>query len=81
MEACYVFLNLKPDMKKYVITKIKVIDEAKEAHLVIGIFDAIARIEAESIQELQDVYFNKIDKINGVINSRLYIVACPRSRK
>lgn len=81
MEACYVFLNLKPDMKKCVITKIKAIDEAKEAHLVIGIFDAIARIEAETIQELQDVYLNKIDKINGVINSRLYIIACPRSRK
>lgn len=77
----YVFLNLKPRMKKSAITKMKDMKEIKEVHLVIGIFDAIARIEKETVQELEDIYFNKIAKVSGVTNSRLYIVACPRSRK
>jgi hypothetical protein len=53
----------------------------KEARLVIGIWDAIAKIEAESIEELEKIYFDEIDKITNIINSRLHIVACPRTRK
>lgn len=81
METGYVFLNAKPGMKKEVLVKVKEIVGVKESHLVIGIFDAITIIERETIEELQDIYFNKIDKIRGIANARLHIVACPRSRK
>ena len=73
METGYVFLNAKPGMKKDVLVKVKEIVGVKESHLVIGIFDAIAIIERETIEELQDIYFNKIDKIRGIANARLHI--------
>jgi len=81
MEAGYVFLNLKPGSKKNALMRIKDVKGVKETRLVIGIFDAIAKIEGETIEELEEIYFNKIDKIEGITNSRLHIVACPRSRK
>jgi len=81
METGYVLFNLKPGTKKDFITKVKDIGAVREARLVIGIWDAIAKIEAESIEELEKIYFNKIDKMADIIDSRLHIVACPRTKK
>ena len=81
MEIGYVFLDLKPGTKKDSIAKIKKMKAVTEARLVIGIYDAIAEIEAESVEELEKIYFNKIDKIAELTNSRLHIVACLRARK
>ncbi|MHA2315651.1 MAG: Lrp/AsnC ligand binding domain-containing protein [Candidatus Hermodarchaeia archaeon] len=81
METGYVLFSLKPGTKKDFITKVKDMKAVKEARLVIGIWDAIAKIEAESIEELEKIYFNEIDKIADIMNSRLHIVACPRTRK
>lgn len=81
METGYVFLNLKPRTKRDFITKIKDAKGVKEAHLVIGIFDAVAKIEGETVQELEEIYLNEIDRIAGITNSRLFIATCPRSKK
>jgi DNA-binding Lrp family transcriptional regulator len=53
----------------------------KEAHIVLGNWDAVAEIEAETIQEMEKVYFNEIDKLLGITQSKMYIKACPRTRK
>jgi DNA-binding Lrp family transcriptional regulator len=81
METAYVLFHLQSGSKKSFINKVKGIDGVKEARLVIGIFDAIVRIEAESISELERIYFNQIDTVNGILDSRLHFVACPRTRK
>ncbi len=81
MEIGYILFNLRSGTKKNFITKVKNEKTVKEARLVIGIWDAIAKIEAESIEELEKIYFNNIDKMAEILDSRLHIVACPRTRK
>jgi len=81
METGYVLFSLKPGTKKDFITKVRKIKAVKEARLVIGIWDAVAKIETENMEELEKVYCNEIDKIPSITNSRLHIVACPRTRK
>ncbi len=81
METGYVLFSLKPGMKKEFILRIRKVKHVKDAHLVLGNWDAIAKIEAEDVKELEKVFFNNIDKIPGIANSRLYIKACPRTRK
>jgi len=81
METAYILFHLQSGNKKNFIEKVKGIDGVKEARLVIGIFDAIVRIEAENISELERIYFNQIDTVNGILDSRLHFVACPRTRK
>jgi DNA-binding Lrp family transcriptional regulator len=81
MEIGYILFSLKPGEKKDFIQRIKKIDSVKEARLVFGNWDAVAKVEAENIEELEQVYFNEIDKIPCITTSRLYIVACPRTRK
>lgn len=81
MEAAYVLFNLQPRKKKEFIRKVREIEGVKEARLVIGIFDAIVRIEADSMETLEKIYFNQIDNVEGIAHSRLHLVACPRTRK
>lgn len=81
METGYVLLDLKPGMKKPFLQEIKQIKDVKEASLVIGIFDAIVTIQAGTVKELEEIYFNKIDKLSGIAGSRLHFVTCPRTRK
>jgi len=81
METGYVVFSLKPGEKKGFILKARKISLVKEAQLVLGNWDAIAIVEAENVAELERVYFNEIDKIPGISHSRLYIRACPRTRK
>ena len=81
METGYVFLNLKPGKKKDSLIRIRNVEGVKEAQLVIGLFDAIVRIEGQTIEDLERLYLNRLDKIPGVEGSRLHIVACARSVK
>ncbi len=81
MEVGYVLFSLKPAMKKLFLQDVRKIVDVKEARIVLGNWDAIAKIEAQSIQELERAYYNQIDKLPGINYSRLYIMACPRTRK
>jgi DNA-binding Lrp family transcriptional regulator len=81
METGYILFNLKPGEKKDFIQSVKKINSVKEVRLVLGNWDAIVKVEAENIEELEKVYLNEIDKITSITQSRLHIVACPRTRK
>ena len=81
METGYILFSLKPGMKRLFLQSVKKLKSVKEAHIVLGNWDAIAEIEAETIEEMERVYFNEIDKLLGITQSRLYIKTCPRTRK
>jgi len=81
METGYILFSLKPGMKKIFLQSVRRIVGVKEAHIVLGNWDAIAEIEAEDVQDIERLYFNEIDKLMSITSSRLYIRACPRTRK
>jgi DNA-binding Lrp family transcriptional regulator len=81
METGYIVFSLKPGQKKDFLVRIRKVKYVKEARLVMGNWDAIAKVEAEDVKELERVFFNKIDILPGIASSRLYIKACPRTRK
>jgi len=67
--------------KKPLFSRLKKVKGVTGVRLVIGTFDIVVKIEGETVAELEKTYFNTIDKIPGVAYSRLYLVACPRTRK
>ena len=81
METGYILFRLKPGMKRAFLQSIRAIKNVKEAYIVLGNWDAIAEIEAKNVEDLERVYFNEIDRLLSITNSRLYIMACPRTRK
>jgi DNA-binding Lrp family transcriptional regulator len=81
VETGYILFSLKPAKKKEFLQEIRKIRGVEEARVVLGNWDAIAKVEAKDIQELERAYFNQIDKLPSINYSRLYIMACPRTRK
>jgi DNA-binding Lrp family transcriptional regulator len=81
METGYILFNLKPGMKRNFLQSIRTIKSVKEAHIVLGNWDAIVEVEAEDVEDLEKIYFNEIDKLLSITSSRLYIMACPRTKK
>ncbi|HEX9261474.1 MAG TPA: Lrp/AsnC ligand binding domain-containing protein [Candidatus Bathyarchaeia archaeon] len=81
MEIGYILFNLKPGMKKNFLQSIRKIKGVKEANIVLGNWDAVAEVEAEDVEGIEKIYLNEIDKLMSITSSRLYIMACPRTRK
>ena len=81
METGYVLLVATPGKKKLLLSKLRKVKGVIEIRLVIGTFDIVVKIKGETVTELEKIYLNTIDKIPGVAQSRLCLVACPRTRK
>lgn len=81
MESGYIFYHIDPGCHRSVLESVRTCRGVTAAHVVIGIYDLVVRIEADSIDALEAAYFTELNHIEGVTSSRLHIVACPRTRK
>jgi DNA-binding Lrp family transcriptional regulator len=65
-----VLINSTLGAEDEVLKSLKDIKEVREAHMVFGVYDIIARIETDTMQELENVISLKIrrlDKTRGTI--------------
>lgn len=74
MIIAFVIINVELGKDKEALNALKELVEAKEAYMVYGIYDIITRIEAETMQELNDVIGKKIRRINNVRSTQTLIV-------
>lgn len=73
MTTAYVLLNTEIGAEKQVLKALKGIDGVEEAHSLWGVYDIIANIKADNMQELKDIITNRIEAI-GQINSKLTMI-------
>ena len=66
MATAYVLLNTDLGAETEVMKDMKMIVEIKEAHMVYGVYDIIARIEAETMEALKNIISWKVRRINRV---------------
>ena len=66
MATAYVLLNTELGAETEVMKDMTMIVEIKEAHLVYGVYDIIARIEAETMEDLKNIISWKVRRINRV---------------
>ena len=66
MRLAYVMINSEVGAEGGVLEEVRGIPEVKEAHLIHGVYDIIARVEVDTIQGINDVVFFKIRSINKV---------------
>ncbi len=66
MATDFVLLNAELGAETEVLDGLKLIDEVKETHLIYGVYDIIARIEAETMDELRKVIGWKIRRLTKV---------------
>jgi len=66
MATAYVLLTTGLGAETEVMKDMKMIVEIKEAHLVYGVYDIIARIEADTMEDLKNIISWKVRRINRV---------------
>ncbi len=66
MAFAFVLLTTEMGAETAVMKEMKKIVEIKEAHMVYGAYDIIARIEAETMEDLKNIISWKVRRLNKV---------------
>ncbi|MEM2893239.1 MAG: Lrp/AsnC ligand binding domain-containing protein [Candidatus Bathyarchaeia archaeon] len=74
LATAFVLINAEIGAESDVLRELKEIPEVKEAHMVYGVYDIIARVETETMQELKDVISWKIRRLDKVRSTLTMIV-------
>jgi DNA-binding Lrp family transcriptional regulator len=74
LATAYVLINVEIGSEDEVLRNLDPISEVKEAHLVYGVYDIIAVIETETMQELKDTVSWKIRRLDKVRSTLTMIV-------
>lgn len=70
MATAFMLINSTLGAEDEVLKSLKEIKEVREAHMVFGVYDIIARIETDTMQELENVIswkIRRLDKTRGTI--------------
>ena len=66
MATAFVLLNAELGAEIEVLNGLNLIDEVKETHLIYGVYDIIARIEADTMDDLRKVIGWKVRRLTRV---------------
>ena len=68
MISAFVMVNSVPDQSEWVLDRIGTIEGVKEAYRIWGVYDIIAVIKAETIEELKGIIF-RIRNVKHVLKT------------
>jgi DNA-binding Lrp family transcriptional regulator len=74
MATAFVLINAELGAETEVLKGLKDVKEVKEAHMLYGVYDIIARIETDTMQELKDVISWKIRRLDKLKSTLTMIV-------
>ena len=74
LATAFVLINTELNSESEVLKGFKEISEVKEAHSVYGVYDIIARVEAETGQEFKDIISMKIRRLDKIRSTLTMIV-------
>ena len=66
LRRAYILIISIVGSEEEALEEVRGIPEVKEAHMVYGVYDIIARVEAETVQGLKDIVASKIRSIDKV---------------
>ena len=75
MARAFVLINTEAGMEQDVVNQLKSMKTVKEAYTVYGVYDAVAYVEAEKVDDLKNAVSYDIRKLNGVRSTVTMMVA------
>ncbi|MBC7091660.1 MAG: Lrp/AsnC ligand binding domain-containing protein [Nitrososphaeria archaeon] len=75
MPTAFVLINADSGSERKLLEQIRKMDGVKEAYLVYGTFDIIAKVETKSLEELREHISIKTRKLDNVLSTMTLIVA------
>jgi len=73
--GAFVLITTKSGGEKNVVETLKKLPEVKEARILYGEYDIIAKIQSADIQKLNSFLLEKVRPIKGIENTSTLIVA------
>jgi len=70
MTLGFVLVSAETGVEAELLKELKRVDGVKEAHIVYGVYDLIAKVECESMEELKQTitrYIRGLDHVNGTL--------------
>lgn len=74
MQLSYVLINVELGSEEEVLREVRKVPNVKECHRLYGIYDMIAKVEADSMDTLKQVVTWKIRRLTGVRSTVTTIV-------
>jgi len=74
MPLSYVFLNVQVGAEERLLEEIRKIPNVKECYRIYGVYDMIAKVEADSMDALRAIVTWKIRRLEGVRSTLTSIV-------
>ena len=74
MALSYVLMNINLGSEEKVLQEVRKVPNVKECHRVYGVYDMIAKVEANSMDSLKEIITWKIRRLDGVRSTLTAIV-------
>jgi len=74
MPSAYILINTEIGSEDNVLEEIRNIPNTKEAYITYGVYDIVAKIEASSIDELEDTIASKIRHLKKIESTLTFLV-------
>jgi DNA-binding Lrp family transcriptional regulator len=78
MPNAYVLLNTEIGAENLVLKALKEMDGVQEAYKLWGVYDIIANVEADTMEELKQIITTQIEQI-GQIHSKLTMITSDKA--
>ncbi len=71
MATAFVFMNIDPGTETAVLKILREVPEVKEAYFVYGVYDVVAKVQADTMGRLKEVILKirKLDKIRSTLTT------------
>lgn len=74
MRVSYVLINVEPGSEEEVLKEVRKLPNVKDCYRTYGIYDMIAKVEADSMDGLKEIITWKIRRLPGVRSTVTTIV-------
>ncbi len=75
MPIAFVLINSELGKEENILKELRSIENITEAHFVYGVYDIIAKVEAESMEKLKEIVTFKIRRLSDVRSTLTMTVA------
>ena len=70
MPTAFVFINTKPEAMPEVLKAVTAVKGVEEAEMVYGVYDIVARIKTETMDQLKHIITYKIRMLASVLSTQ-----------
>ena len=74
MALAFILVNTEVGSESKVVKSLRKIEAVKEAYLIFGVYDIVAKVEAETMENLKEIIKHKVRKQDKV-HSTLTLIA------